>query len=126
MAAKKTNKPAHSSSKPIKASAKKMPVKVKAQAAGDGGPPDPEDIFQRLKRLFVADGQSPSRVTRTARIFTTTDGGLGYTRSAFANRLEGPINSEFGCHHPPFIAGQLSDGASVGNCRDQIIADNGQ
>ena len=86
---------------------------------------DPEAVFRRLKRLFVDDGQNPSRVTRSARIFTTADGGLGYTRGAFADRMEGPINGEFGCHDPVFIAAQLSDGASVGNCRDQIIADNG-
>jgi hypothetical protein len=86
----------------------------------------PNDIFVRLRKLFVEDGQDRDRVLRTSPIFKTTNSGLGYRRKAFADRMEGPINKEFGCHNPRFSNGQLDDNATVGVCRDQIIADNGR
>lgn len=88
--------------------------------------PDPNDIFRRLRQLFVDDGQDKDRVLRTSPIFKTTNSGLGYKRKPFADRMEGRINHEFNCHNPFFRHGQMNDDATVGVCRDQIIADNGR
>ncbi len=99
-----------------------LPLPAAAAAAAA----DPDDIYLRLKALFVADGMAPGRVTRIAPIFTANDGGLGYTEARFRGSMEPHINHEFDCHNPTFRTGQLAADATVGDCRDKIIEDHGQ